>query len=111
MYITDWTQWLVVCLIGLITFGYRLSFILFADRLALTPSLRRALRFVPIAALTAIITPELLLRNGAIEIGPSNYRLIAGLVATAVAWRTRNILWTILIGMVTLWLLQWGIGI
>jgi branched-subunit amino acid transport protein len=30
-------------------------------------------------------------------------RLVAALVAALVAWRTRNVLWTISIGMVTLW--------
>lgn len=106
MSITDWRLWAVVCCIGLFTFGYRLSFIMFADRLRLAPGLRRALRFVPIAALTAIIAPELLMHNGALLIGPSNLRLIAGLIATLVAWRTRNVLWTIVVGMGTLWLLQ-----
>lgn len=107
MNITDWQRWIVVFSIGLFTFGYRLSFILFADRLRLAPGLRRALRFVPIAALTAIITPELLLHQGSVMVGPSNLRLIAGLLATVIAWRTRNVLWTIVIGMGTLWLLQW----
>ena len=63
-------------------------------------------RFVPIAALTAIIAPELLVHQGQLVIGPNNLRLIAGIIATVVAWRTRNVLWTIVIGMGTLWLLQ-----
>ena len=106
MNITNWQLWLVVFCIGLFTFASRLSFILFADRLGLSPALRRALRFVPIAALSAIIAPELLIHQGQLVIGPNNLRLIAGVIAAAVAWRTRNVLWTIVIGMGTLWLLQ-----
>lgn len=102
----DVTKWLVIITIGLITFAYRLSFILYADRLSISPTLRRALRFVPIAALTAIITPEVLLHSGTLDLSLNNVRLIAALVAIAIAWQTKNVLWTIAIGMSSLWLLQ-----
>jgi branched-subunit amino acid transport protein len=76
------------------------------DRLRLPPLLQRALRFVPAAALTAIITPELLIRDGAIFLSPMNARLIAGVIAMVVAWRTKNTLLTIAAGMIALWILQ-----
>lgn len=98
---------LVLIVIGVITFGFRLSFIALMDRLRLPPLLQRALRYVPAAALTAIIMPELLIRNGAIFLSPMNARLIAGAIAIIVAWRTKNTLLTIAAGMVALWLLQW----
>lgn len=98
---------LVLVIIGVITFGFRLSFIALMDKLQLPPLLQRALRFVPAAALTAIITPELFLRDGAIFISPMNARLIAGVIAIVVAWRTKNTLLTIAVGMLALWLLQW----
>ena len=31
---------------------------------------------------------------------------VAGLLAAIVAWRTKNVLWTIAVGMAALWLLQ-----
>jgi branched-subunit amino acid transport protein len=37
-----------------------------------------------------------------------NARLVAGVLAILVAWRTRNIFLTILVGMGVLWLLQFG---
>ena len=98
---------LVLVIVGVITFGFRLSFIALMDRLRLPPLLQRALRFVPAAALTAIITPELFLRDGAIFLSPMNARLIAGVIAILVAWRTKNTLLTIAVGMIALWVLQW----
>jgi branched-subunit amino acid transport protein len=80
------------------------------DRLRLPPLLQRALRFVPAAALTAIITPELLIRDGAIFLSPMNARLIAGVIAVVVAWRTKNTLLTIAAGMIALWALQLIVG-
>ncbi len=77
----DLAKWIAVILIGLITFGYRLSFILFSDRLKIPLTLQRALRFVPIAALTAIIMPEVLLYSGRLDISLGNVRLLAAVVA------------------------------
>ena len=99
--------WITLIAAGLITYAFRLSFILLLGRIQLSPLVQRALRFVPPAALTAIIFPELLIRDGELAIGPNNPRLLAGLFAIIVAWRTKSILWTIVVGMVTLWLFQW----
>ena len=91
---------------GLLTFAMRFSFIYLLGRAALPERVRRLLRFVPAAVLAAIITPELLLHTGSLEVGPGNTRLIAGLVAILVAWWTRNTLLTILVGMAALLALQ-----
>lgn len=102
-----YTLWLTVIVIGLITFGYRLTMLIFAAQFDLPVWLQRPLRFVPIAALTAIIVPELLLHNGQVDLTVNNVRLLAGLAAAVVAWRTRNVLLTIAVGMALLWGLQW----
>jgi branched-subunit amino acid transport protein len=98
--------WLMMLVVGMITFAYRVSFMALLDRIRVPMLIQRALRFVPVAALTAIITPELIIRDGAVFLSPMNLRLIAGVVAIIVAWRTRNTLLTIGIGMATLWVLQ-----
>jgi branched-subunit amino acid transport protein len=56
--------------------------------------------------LTAIIVPELLYRNDQIDVSLTNVRLLAGLIAIVVAWRTKNALITIGVGMIALWVLQ-----
>jgi branched-subunit amino acid transport protein len=92
--------------VGLFSFATRLSFILLFGRLSVPPTLQRALRFVPPAALTAIILPELLIPQGQLDISLNNVRLIAGINAIVIAWRTKNIFLTILVGMATLLLMQ-----
>ena len=98
--------WPVMLIAGLITFGMRLSFIYLFGRLEVPDTMRRALRFVPPAVLTAIILPELLLPSGHLDFGLANHRWLAGLVAMLVAWRTKNTLLTILAGMTALLILQ-----
>lgn len=100
------TLWLTLIGMGLITYAIRLSLIVLLDRIALPERARRALRLAPPAVLAAIIFPELLRPAGAFDISPGNARLLAGLVAALVAWRTKNALLTIGIGMAALWGVQ-----
>ena len=46
--------------------------------------------------------PELLYSGGRIAIGLDNIRLLAGVVAALVAWRTRNTIATLATGMLAL---------
>jgi branched-subunit amino acid transport protein len=101
--------WLVMVLGGLVTFGMRFSLIyLLAEGMFQVPeTMRRALHYVPPAVLSAIIFPELFLRNGSIDLSMENTRLLAGLAAVLVAWLSRNTLVTIIAGMAVLFLLQY----
>jgi branched-subunit amino acid transport protein len=98
--------WLVFLLGGLLTFGMRYSFIYLLGRFELPETLRRALRFVPPAVLSAIVFPELFMRAGQLNLSLNNFRLLAGVAAVLVAWKTKNTLLTILTGMAALLLLK-----
>ena len=101
----NWTLWTAILGMGVITFSLRLSFIALQGRLRLPPLVTRALRFVPAAVLTALVTPALFYTDGALS--PLSVKVPAGLIAALVAWRSRNILLTIAAGMGSLWLLRW----
>ena len=100
---------LIFILGGLLTFAMRFSFIYLLGRAALPEALRRVLRFVPAAVLSALIAPELLMHSGASDLSLGNTRLIAGLLAVVVAWWTKNTLLTILVGVALLVVLQFTI--
>jgi branched-subunit amino acid transport protein len=95
--------WITVLAMGVVTYFVRAAPIHLLGRLQLPPLVLRALRYVPGAVLSAIVFPELLLREGALAISPGNPRLLAGILAGLVAWRTRNMLLTIVVGMAALW--------
>lgn len=100
------TLWLMVLLGGLVTFLTRLSFIAVHGRVTLPEWFRRGLTFVPVAVLSAFILPELVVRDNALLLTPTNPRLLAGILAMVIAWRTRNVWLTIVVGMVALWVIQ-----
>ena len=99
--------WVVMLSIGVLTFLTRLSFIYLHEKWRPPEVVTRALRFVPVAALTAIFVPELALQNGELVLPLENIRLMAGFIAILVAWRTKSALWTIGVGMISFWALTW----
>jgi len=96
--------WLVMAACGGLTFLIRLSFIALEGRYRPPSWFVVLLPFVPVAALSALTAPELLLAAG--EFRPTNPRLWAGLVAIGVAAWRRNTLLTIGSGFAALLLLE-----
>jgi branched-subunit amino acid transport protein len=103
--------WLLFFAIGLGTFLLRFLFIYLFGKIAMPNWLSRALRFVPAAALAALVFPALTHPAGTLDLSLHNLRLLAGLGGAIVAWKTRNVLLTILAGMVLLWLLEFAFGL
>ena len=100
------TLWITILGAGAVTFALRFSFIALLGRIEIPPFFGRALRFVPAAVLTAVVIPLLFYADGALDASLGNERVLAGLVAALIAWRTRNVLFTLGGGMATLWTLQ-----
>lgn len=93
--------WVWVTIMGLTaaTVVTRAGFLLLGDRVSLPTWLERALRYAPACALAAIVVPELVHAKGVLQISFANHRLIAACVATVFFAYTRNLLWTIVVGM------------
>ncbi len=98
--------WLIIIGMGIITYMIRLTPILLLEQVGMRSEIQQALKFVPAAVLSAIVFPELLMPGGTFDFSLGNERLLAGLLAAVVAWRTKNVLVTIGVGMVALWILQ-----
>lgn len=100
--------WLVMVMTGIFTFGTRFVMLTGWVARGLPKWLIDALGFVPIAVLTAIIVPAVLIDPATEQIIVThNARLNAAVIATIVALLTRNVIATISSGLATLWVLQW----
>lgn len=99
--------WAVVVAAGVATFAIRGSFVYLFGRIDEVPTpVTRALRYVPPAVFAALVAPSLLVADGSLALAPGNERLVAGVVAAAVAWYARGVFATIAAGMATLWILR-----
>ncbi|MFO1304154.1 MAG: AzlD domain-containing protein [Burkholderiales bacterium] len=100
--------WAVILVVGLLNYLSRLSFIAFFARRTVPPMLARALRYVPAAMLTALIVP-MVIDVTPQGIAPHAPKVAAALIATTVAWFKLGTLWTLGVGMGSLWLLHWAL--
>lgn len=53
------------------------------------------LRYIPIAVLTTLIIPAILMPRGQLDVSFKNDHLIAGVIAVVLAYKTRNVILTI----------------
>lgn len=92
------TLWLTLLGMAVVTFALRAAFLVLPPTFHTPEILRRALRFVPAAVLTAIWAPE---------VAAADERLPAGVVAVLAAWRWRRTFATIVAGLAALHLFAW----
>jgi branched-subunit amino acid transport protein len=102
----------VVGILGLavVTVLTRAFFLLPQRELTLPPWAMQGLRYAPLAALVAVIAPEIVLTDGALLLTWADARLYAVLAGTAYFWWRRGILGTIVSGTAVLLLLKIGLG-
>ncbi len=105
-------EFILILGMALVTFAVRYPVLVLVGKIPLPDRVFRALRYVPPAVLAAIIVPAVLLPDGVqIDFSPSNSYLIAGIVAALIAWRTKNLLLTIVLGMAVFLIWRVVIGV
>lgn len=106
-----WVWGYVACLgLGVITLLTRAFFMIPEREVPMPPWLKRGLRYAPLAALTAVIAPEIVMSNGELIRTWVDARLPAVLCATLYFWFKRGILGTIVVGMLVYLPLHIGLG-
>lgn len=87
------------------------SFFLFSSREFVLPTwLARGLRYAPLAALAAVVVPEVLTTQGQLIATWQDARIFAALAASAWFFWRRGILGTIVSGMAVFLALKFGLG-
>lgn len=93
---------------AVITFIIKALIFMLGDRVAFSVTLKKALGFVPVTVLTAIIVPMILAPHGqGMEFSWHNPQLVAAAVAVLVAATTRHQLATIIVGLTVFFGWQW----
>lgn len=93
--------WTLVVIVGMacVTVLARSFFFLLDKSWSLPHWAQRGLQYAPIAALSAVVIPEIVLTNGALIDGWRDARLFAAAAGVAAFFWKRNVLATILIGL------------
>ena len=75
-------------------------------RISLPPLVERWLKHIPVAVLSALLFPSLLLSNGSLSLSLDNTALLAAIPCMILAAKTKNLFLTVLAGIVISALLQ-----
>ena len=107
---SPWEMVLAILGLAVITIGTR-GFFLYADReLPLPAWLKQGLRYAPLAALAAVVAPEIVMTQGHLITSFKDARLYATLAGTAYFFWRRGILGTIVTGTGVMVALRTGLG-
>jgi branched-subunit amino acid transport protein len=100
------TTWVVIIAIATGTFLLRFTMIALVSKVSLPEKLFDTLQYLPPAIFAALVIPAVY-GPGPLHFVPEHpARLLAGLLAIVIAWKTRNMIATIVIGMLAMWVLQ-----
>lgn len=105
-----WEAVVAILGLGLITVVTRAFFLLPERELPIPVWLREALRYAPLAALVAVIVPEVIMSNGHLIQTWQDARLYAAAAGGLWYWWRRGILGTIVCGTAVLLALRFGLG-
>lgn len=91
-----------------VTFLIRYSFFALGDKVRFPPLVKRALHYVPVAVLTAITVPMVLLPDGQHwQLDWRNAWLVGALTSGLIAWRYKQLLAAIGGGLAVYFLWRW----
>ncbi|HHY46082.1 MAG TPA: AzlD domain-containing protein [Firmicutes bacterium] len=96
----------------LVTYASRVLPIMVLSRLRMPQWLLNWLSFVPAAVLTALLAPAILMPDGSgdLILGLNNQYLIASIPTLVMAIRTRNLILSVAVGVVTMAILRYYPG-
>ena len=75
------------------------------SKISLHPFILQILYYIPIAILGALLFPSVLMNDGNIDISLSNYKLIAAILTSVVAFSFKKLFLTIISGVIFMFLL------
>lgn len=92
----------------LVTFAVRYPVLALSGRIKLAPWFLQLLRYVPPVVLTAIVVPAVLMPTGSeVMLDHTNARLIGAIAAILISFWRKNLLLTIVVGMLVFLVWQW----
>jgi branched-subunit amino acid transport protein len=102
------TELILITGMALVTFAVRYSMFAIAGRFEFPAWLIKALQYVPPTVLTAIIVPAVLMPTGdRVDFSYTNSYMVGAVAALGIGWFSKNLLLTILLGMLVFWGWQW----
>mgnify|MGYP001399336287 FL=1 len=97
--------WLSIIIAGILTYFMRMTMIALISRDMLGDRIKAVLEYVPSAVFPAIIFPAVFINDYGVFVDINDPKIFGAIVAVIVGYFSKNIIATILAGLVSYWLL------
>tara|TARA_Y100000768_G_scaffold354354_1_gene307278 strand:- start:581 stop:898 length:318 start_codon:yes stop_codon:yes gene_type:complete len=97
--------WLSIIIAGILTYFMRMTMIALISRDMLGDRIKAVLEYVPSAVFPAIIFPAVFINDYGVFVEINDPKIFGAIVAVIVGYFSKNIIATILAGLVSYWLL------
>jgi branched-subunit amino acid transport protein len=93
--------WALILVLAAVTYLLRVSFVALFSYIDVPEPVERHLHLVAPAVMAAVAVPPLFYREGTYHLSLTDPFLVAGLAGAVVAWRTKRLLLTMVVGLAT----------
>ena len=97
--------WISIIIAGLLTYFTRMAMITLVSREMLSVRVKEVLAYVPSAVFPAIIFPAIFINDYGTFVEINDPKIFAAIIAIIVGYYSKNIILTILSGLISYWLL------
>ena len=97
--------WVTIFMAGVLTYFMRMTMIALIKRDMLAEKIKAVLEYVPSAVFPAIIFPAVFINNYGNIVELSDPKIFGALIAIVVGYFSKNIIATILAGLISYWFL------
>ena len=97
--------WLSIIIAGILTYFTRMTMIALVSREMLGDRIKAVLAYVPSAVFPAIIFPAIFINDYGSFIEMNDPKIFAAIVAIIVGYFSRNVIATILSGLISYWII------
>ena len=97
--------WFTIIIAGIITYFMRMTMVALVDRDLLGERVKAVLAYVPSAVFPAIIFPGIFINDYGMFIEMNDPKIFGAIVAIIVGYFSKNIIATILSGLISYWFL------
>ena len=98
--------WLSIIIAGILTYFTRMTMIALVRRDMLGDRIKAVLAYVPSAVFPAIIFPAIFINDYGSFIEMNDPKIFAAIVAIIVGYLSKNVIATILSGLISYWIIQ-----
>lgn len=96
--------------IAVLTFFTRFSSTAILRRTEVSEGWNKWMIYIPIAVFTTIVVPSLIAPNEELKLSIQNEYLIAGIISFLVAYKTKNLAGTVIVGILAIFLVRLLLG-